>query len=175
MQPKFTISLTGPESSGKTTLAQTLADYFQLPLVPEYARNFLLEGGKVRNSQDLILLACQQIQSEAKLLQTTPVGIICDTDMIVLKVWCMEKFERVPMELNALCKHHRYDLTLLCSPDLKWQPDPLRENPMDRDRLFNIYLEEIQKLKINFKVVAGQGSHRTLQAIKIVREYLKLA
>ena len=34
------IILTGPESSGKTTLAQQLVAHFNAPLVEEYARVF---------------------------------------------------------------------------------------------------------------------------------------
>jgi len=169
----FKISLTGPESSGKTSLAQLLSDFFQLPMVPEYARNFLLLGGTVKNIADLIRLAHGQIKLENQNIQHTDQGIICDTDLLVLKVWCLEKFKRVPIALKTLYLHHRYDLTLLCKPDIEWQADPLRENPGDRDRLFAIYFRELQKLNANFKVIEGKGNDRSQQAIKIVEDYLK--
>ncbi len=173
MNSRITICLSGPESSGKSTLAQILAESFHWPVVTEYARQFLSTGGVVNNVHDLVRLAHHQIESENQAHLSLSNGIICDTDMLVLKIWCLEKFKRVPNALAAICKHHRYDLTLLCKPDTPWQPDPLRENPLDRDRLFNRYLTEAQNLKSNFKIIEGHGERRTRLAIKIVEEYLK--
>ncbi|MDZ4708459.1 MAG: ATP-binding protein [Saprospiraceae bacterium] len=173
MKSKITICITGPESSGKTTLASTLSAFFRWPMVSEYARQHLSSGGVVLTGTDLVKLAHHQIYSENQALQTVSDGIICDTDMVVLKIWCLEKFKRTPIALDALCNHHRYGMTLLCKPDLAWHPDPLRENPMDRDRLFNRYLLEVQNLQLNCKIIEGHGKQRALQAIKIIEEYLK--
>jgi nicotinamide riboside kinase len=51
MQKK--IALTGPESSGKSTLARQLATYFDAPVVPEYARLFLSLLGRPYVEADL--------------------------------------------------------------------------------------------------------------------------
>jgi nicotinamide riboside kinase len=173
LNTRIIISLTGPESAGKTTLAQILGEFFHWPVVTEYARQFLSSGGGVHTVNDLVRLAHHQIESENLARRSLSNGIICDTDMLVFKIWCLEKFNRVPNDLSALCKHHRYDLTLLCKPDMPWQPDPFREHPLDRDRLFYRYLAEAENLKTNFKIIEGQGEQRTRLAIKIVEEYLK--
>lgn len=173
MNSRITICLTGPESTGKSTLAKILAEFFHWPVVTEYARQFLSSGGVVHTVNDLVRLAHHQIESENQARRSLSNGIICDTDMLVLKIWCLEKFNRVPNALTALSKHHRYDLTLLCKPDTPWQPDPLREHPLDRDRLFDHYLTEALTLKTNFKIIEGHGEQRTRLAIKIVEEYLK--
>ena len=38
------IAVTGPESSGKTTLCKALSEYFKVAFVPEYARAYLKEN-----------------------------------------------------------------------------------------------------------------------------------
>ena len=173
MKSKITIGITGPESSGKTTLAKDVSAFFHWPMAPEYARHHLSSGGVVLTGTDLVKLAHLQIHSENQSLRKEADGIIGDTDMVVLRIWCLEKFKQTPIALDALCKHHRYDLTLLCKPDLAWQQDPLRENPLDRDRLFNRYLAEVKNLHMNYRLIEGHGKQRTLLAIKIIQEYLK--
>lgn len=173
MKPKITICVSGPESAGKSTLAHILAVFFNWPVVTEYARQFLSSGEMVRTAYDLVRLAHHQIEAENLARRSLSNSIICDTDMLVLKIWCLEKFNHVPSALSAMCKHHRYDLTLLCKPDMPWQPDPFRENPMDRDRLFDRYIAEARNLKLNYKIIEGQGEQRNHLAIKIIEEYLK--
>lgn len=173
MKKLFKISITGPESSGKSTLASELSEYFNFPCVPEYARDYLVNGGQVIKSSDLVALAHQQIQLENEALIRTQVAILCDTDMLVLKVWCLEIFQTIPASLSALHRHHPYDLTLLCSPDIAWQPDPLRVNPLDRMRLFDIYQNELQRSKSRYHIIEGIDKERTIQAIKIIKSYLK--
>ncbi len=57
------IVMTGPESSGKTTLAKQLADCWNVPLVPEIARDYL-RGKDSYQQHDLVEIAKQQHQQE---------------------------------------------------------------------------------------------------------------
>lgn len=167
------ISITGPESSGKTTLAIELAKFFSFTYVPEYSREFLLRGGKVFSGRDLVSIAKYQIESENRaLLDSTT--IICDSDMLVLKIWNQEKFLPLHPALNALYKYHHYDYTLLCAPDIKWEADSLRENPNDRERLFDLYKWNLQKRHIHFDTIMGQGSARSELAKDFITRYLEM-
>ena len=40
------IIVTGPESSGKTTLCKALSKHYKLPFTKEYARKYLADMGK---------------------------------------------------------------------------------------------------------------------------------
>ena len=55
------IVITGPESTGKTTLATKVADYFNVEPVPEYARDFLAKLGRPYVEKDLMKLVQSQI------------------------------------------------------------------------------------------------------------------
>ena len=58
----YIITLVGPESSGKSTLARLLANYFQCPLVPEYAREYLNLLGRPYEVSDLQIMAERQLE-----------------------------------------------------------------------------------------------------------------
>ena len=63
---------------------------------------------------------------------------------------------------------------LLCSPEgIEWQPDPLRENPDDRDRLFNIYEKNLNFYKQNYFILRGGKQQRFTEAVKIIKRLLK--
>ena len=51
------IILTGPESSGKTTLAKQLAERFQTTWVPEFARTYLDNLTRPYREDDLLRIA----------------------------------------------------------------------------------------------------------------------
>jgi GTPase SAR1 family protein len=63
------IILTGPESTGKTTLAKQLADYFHAPLVQEYARIFFQKKDTPQyNQADLTEIAKGQMMYDERCL-----------------------------------------------------------------------------------------------------------
>ena len=78
-----------------------------------------------------------QVQQANKLL-------ICDTNLLVIKVWLNYKYGTCPQWIIDAIKNTHYDLYLLTAIDLPWQPDHLRENPNDREELFKIYLKELE-------------------------------
>ena len=49
----FKIIVTGPESSGKSTLAKVLSKYFKIPSSKEYAREYLKNFHKDYTQEDL--------------------------------------------------------------------------------------------------------------------------
>jgi nicotinamide riboside kinase len=61
-----------------------------------------------------------------------------------------------------------YDLYLLCYPDLKWQPDPLRENPENREYLFGQFVKELDLHNFNYRIVKGRGDERLKNAFTFV-------
>ena len=63
------VALTGPESSGKTTLTLALAEYFNAPHLLEYSRVFLNELTRPYVEQDLLPIAIGQLNQEKKLEQ----------------------------------------------------------------------------------------------------------
>jgi NadR type nicotinamide-nucleotide adenylyltransferase len=159
------IAITGPESSGKTTLVKALSDQFEVSPVPEYARQYLEENvtGYIQEDLDEIALGHQESIS----LSQNSINII-DTDYVVLKVWSEDKFEFSSGLINRLVSENHFDLHILCSPDIPWEEDPLRENPEDRHKLFEKYLEVLNKYRKDYIIVSGTHDKRLKKSIQAI-------
>lgn len=163
------IAITGPESSGKTTLARLVAAFFSAPCVPEYARIFLHLLGRPYGQSDLPAIAAGQARWEDALAALQPPLLVCDTDILVIKVWAEYKYGACPPSISALWQQKRYDLHLLCRPDMPWQYDPLREHPDKREDLYPIYLEELQSAGLPFIEVGGSEMERLRTAVALIQ------
>ncbi|MCB9170418.1 MAG: ATP-binding protein [Flavobacteriales bacterium] len=166
------IAITGPESSGKTTLARAVAAHYGAPWVPEFAREYLERIDRPYVEADLIAIAKGQLAAEEARADASDPLLVCDTDMITLRIWSQEKYGRVAPELEQLMQGTHYDLALLCRPDIPWEYDPLRENPHDRDRLFEVYHETLIELQRPFVIIEGDRRDRLHRAVHAIGEVL---
>jgi len=146
------IIVTGPESSGKTTLCKALSKHFNRPFSKEYAREYLDALNRDYNQDDLLKIAKGQLQTENGLQ-------LLDTDLITLKIWSKYKYGScdnwILTQIEKQKSEKRY--YLLCSPDIPWQADNQRENPNDREELFEIYKKELRHLGHNYFIVGGEN------------------
>ncbi len=121
------ISVFGPESTGKSTLAARLAEHFQTLWVPEFARGWLEARGGQVTPEDLPVISRAQRASEEALARQCGPLLFCDTDPSATPLWNEELFGvRNPTLEEAV---GRYDLTLLCAPDVPWVEDCVRYRP----------------------------------------------
>ena len=168
------VSLTGPESTGKSTLAAQLAAHFGAAHVPEYAREYLAaRPGAAYTLPDLEAIARGQLLAEeaAAALQTAAPGrqlLFCDTDLLVIKVWAEHAFGHCPAWIIEELRRPRYALTLLLNVDLPWQPDPLREHPHLRAHFMELYRQELRALAWPVVEISGSGRQRLVRAIAAV-------
>ncbi len=61
-----------------------------------------------------------------------------------------------------------YKWRFLCRPDIPWEPDPLRENPHDRDRLFDIWERELKARDLPYTIIEGGREQRLRTATNMV-------
>ena len=162
------VVITGPESTGKSTLAKQLADYYNVDMVNEYSRSYLEKLDRPYIQNDLTAIAKGQIKLEDETLGTNTNITICDTSLEVLKLWSVFKYHSCDPFISDSFSERQPNVYLLMTPDLPWKPDPLRENPFDRDELFNIYQKELGTTGIPFYEIAGNGDERIEMAKKIV-------
>lgn len=162
------IVLSGPESSGKSTLARALAGWFSLPWAPEYARVFLEAGGAHPESpQALTVMGQEHLAWQRQHVPAdAPCGIL-DTDLMNYCVWSDVAFGTVPPDLVQGFERERGHIHLLCAPDLPWESDPLREFPglEPRQSLFLRYQHELERLGIRYRIIHGNGEARWSRAI----------
>jgi nicotinamide riboside kinase len=162
------LAIVGAESSGKTTLARELANVLHSPWLPEYARHYFAAKGDTHYGlDDVIAIAEGQRAGEAEpaLWQGADQGdwLVCDTNALVCKIWAEVRFGHCPLEIEAAWPAHDYALHILPTPDIAWQPDPLRENPHDRPALFARYQAALQASGAAFCIVSGSPTQRLAQ------------
>lgn len=158
------IILTGPESSGKTTLAQQLATHFQTEWLPEYGREYLNNLNRKYTESDLFEIAKGQFLKEEKALRNATIAgeqqVIFDTSFLVLKIWSMVKYNRCHPFILKQLKNQTNAVYILCGTEIEWKFDPLRENPDDREALYSLYKEELESRNANFIEVNGSQEER---------------
>lgn len=146
MPPIHKVLILGPESTGKSTLAEDLSNHFKEPWVEEYAREYLEEIARPYVYEDLVEIGKGQMALEDLQTLESERLLFCDTDLRVIQVWSQYRFEKVdPWVLEEIQKR-TYDLILLTDVDLPWAPDPQREYPELEMRQF--FLDWYEKLAI---------------------------
>ncbi len=153
-------------------MAKQLAEHFNTIYVPEYSRECLKDLGREYTYDDILLIARGQYESEQQGMRRAKDLLFCDTEFIVNKIWCEEKYGKCHSWILDMIDSHIYDLYLLCDIDLPWEPDPLRENPDDRDRLFVLYTEELENRNLPYEIISGSGKERLMNAIGFVEKVI---
>lgn len=169
------IAITGPESTGKTTLVRQLAEHYQTLWVPEYARFYLSRLNRPYTPQDVLEIAKGQLQWEDVWAQQANELLFCDTDLLVNKIWLKFKYNIENEWLESYLQSRIYDVHLLCNIDLPWSEDPLRENPdlTDRQVLYDLYKNELRRLHKNFLEIDGSMEERFLNAKLLIDNLLR--
>jgi NadR type nicotinamide-nucleotide adenylyltransferase len=173
MMPYKKVVITGPESTGKSTLAEQLAKHYHSEFIPEYARTYVEKLNRPYVYEDLEHIAKRQIQ-DLKTYESNSNNIFfLDTYLIITKVWFDVVFHKHPDWIIESIKNSNIDLYLLCATDLPWQPDSVRENGGEkREQLFTMYQQELEKYGLNYRIVRGLGEERLDNATLFVDKIL---
>lgn len=165
------VAITGPESTGKTTLTEQLAAHFNTVFVPDYSRIYLNYISRPYTAEDVIHIAERIVTMEKDMARIANAILFTDTDLLNIKVWLQYYNWPVPNWIEEEIKT-TYDLYLLMSIDLPWVADSQRKNPHDRDVLFNRFEQELQAIKAPYNVISGNNQARLQLAINKVSAIL---
>jgi nicotinamide riboside kinase len=167
------IVVTGPESTGKTELSETLSKHLSGVLMPEFARSYIENLNRPYVYNDLEVIARHQIEEESRLVALAGDRIlILDTWLIITKVWFEVVYGAAPDWVIDYIKSSNIDLFLICKPDLPWIPDPVRENGgVMREKLFNRYCKEIEEYGFKYGIVEGFGEERIQNAMQLIKTH----
>lgn len=170
-QPKI-IVITGAESTGKSTLTEMLANHFNVPFVPEIAREYVEKLNRKYTFEDVETIAKKQVEQLAQLKNSDSPYIFADTWLIVTKIWFEQVFNKEPDWLIREIENTNIDLFLVCDIDIPWIADPVRENGgKKRKFLHEKYLETISDFNFNYKIVSGKNEKRFANALQFLKEY----
>jgi len=169
------ILITGPESSGKTTLSIDVANFLKGELIPEYARTYLHENGSKYIKADLLKMATRHYLKLEEIRNKSKANtLILDTYLLNIKIWSEVKFGTCDPWIVSRLKETCFDIVFLLKPNIPWVYDPLRENKKDRMYLFELYKNELEQLKWNYKIIDENLELRTQQTIDFIETFVKL-
>ncbi|MDO8366005.1 MAG: AAA family ATPase [Saprospiraceae bacterium] len=168
------IALVGPESCGKSYLAEQLALHFNTVFVEEYGRTYCEKFGMDSSELDFAHVAGGQLYREDKMALQANRILFCDTELIVTQLWSEIYFKGKCQPWIFWADHsRRYDLYLLCAPDIPWVNDGLREFEGQREWMFERLRQELESRGLNFEIIKGDFEERISNAIRLVERITK--
>ncbi|HLA55645.1 MAG TPA: DUF4301 family protein [Flavobacterium sp.] len=172
------IAIFGPESTGKTTLAQQLAYHYNTVWAPEFARDYLQEkfndAGIVCRPEDIMPIAIGQTALENDMLLKAEKFLFADTCLLVTKVYSEIYYNAVDPLLDKAARKHKYDLFFLTDIDVPWEKDDLRDRPDDRETIFAIFKKALVENNKPFITLSGDAESR-LESAKTILNSLEKA
>jgi len=171
------IAIVGPESSGKSTLAEALetaltAAGVAVARVDEYAREYYATRPYVPTMADIEAIALEQQRREEAAAAASRV-VLCDSTALTNRIWAEVAYGTASDCLLALNRPQDYALTLLAKPDIAWQPHPLRSHPDERDWLFGLYQAALARDGVSPLIVSGAHAARLDAALAAITVLLK--
>ena len=167
----------GPESTGKTTLANQLANHFNTEWAPEFARDYLQQKWDSKNEictpDDLLPIAIGQMELENSALQNANNYLFVDTCLMTTKVFSEIYYGFCDSKLDKAAKKHKYDLFFLTDIDVPWEQDDLRDSPNDRAITFENFKQALIENNKPFIILTGNPATRFQKALSIIEGLTK--
>ena len=166
------IAIYGPESTGKTTMSNQLADHFNTEWAPEFARDYLQQKWdskkEICTPDDLLPIAIGQIKLENSALQKANNYLFVDTCLMTTKVFSEIYYGYCDSKLDKAARKHNYDLFFLTDIDVPWEKDDLRDSPNDREITLEKFKQALIENNKPFIVLSGNPETRFQKAIAII-------
>lgn len=148
----------GSESTGKSFMAQKMANRYQTEFVPEVARELLTSNDFTE--EDIIRIGYAQIDRINLKLKTANKILFCDTDAITTQLYSQHYLNTVPPVLYELEKQVHYDHYFLFDVDVPWVADGLRDLGAKRKEMFEFFKAALDQRNITYTLVQGDWTTR---------------
>ena len=164
IEPVKRLAFLGGESSGKTTLARSLAQALGTVWVPEYGRQRWEELRATLKVDELVHVAQVQVQWETEHQSRARSWLVCDTTPLTTLQYCLHDHGEAPTELHRLARR-TYDVTVLCLPDFGFVQDGCRRDNTFRQQQHDWTLERLAEMEVVPLLVHGSVAERLGQVI----------
>jgi NadR type nicotinamide-nucleotide adenylyltransferase len=153
------VVLIGVESTGKSTMAEALANRLETRWVPEFGREY--SGAKTDswNTADFVVIAQRQQEMENSAAEDAKRVLICDTNAVATSVWHRRYMGAYSEKVEAIAQQDRVDLYLLTMPDFPFVQDGTRDGEHIRHEMHTWFEERLNNQAA--KVVRLMGDHES--------------
>ncbi len=167
------ICLHGPESTGKSELAEALAAHFGCEVVPEYGRSYCEAHGVDIDMAALVHIG--QVQDALNWEAAARAGdgvVLFDTDSLITSVWADMMFGKRDPWFDAA--EPTGELYLLTDTDLPFVADGLRVygEPEDRARFLTLCQSVLERRRVRWALIRGEGEARVNAALAAIEANL---
>jgi NadR type nicotinamide-nucleotide adenylyltransferase len=177
--PLVRICVTGPESTGKTTLARRLAESVDTAWVAEGSRIYAERVARPLEASDVSPIAREHIaladEGAALARARGATSLILDTDLLSTVIYARHYYDAVPPWVEDAERARHADLYLLCDVDVPWIADGVRDRPTDRGAMFDRFHRALTLRNSDVVVIRGDWDMRWALASAAAAERLTAA
>ena len=171
------VCIVGAESTGKTTLAQKLAEHYRTDWVPEYGREYCVEKWKhgytdTWTTEEFVTIAREQARIEDEAARTANKVLICDTDPFATSIWHVRYMNQPSAAVAAIASRRKYDLYLLTGDEIPFEQDGLRDGEHIRHWMHERFVEELTTSKRPWTLLTGSFDDRLARAVHLIDDIL---
>jgi NadR type nicotinamide-nucleotide adenylyltransferase len=162
------VCVTGPESTGKTTLAAHLAEAWHTVWVPEASRAYAERKVAPLTIADVVPIAREHVRMAEDAERVATRLIVLDTDLVSTAIYSQHYYGIVPPEVDTLERRRRADLYLLCNVDVPWVPDGIRDRPANRREMLELFRAALDARGLRWTMISGSWQGRWQTAVNAV-------
>jgi NadR type nicotinamide-nucleotide adenylyltransferase len=169
------VILQGAESTGKSTLAQMLAEALNTTIVPEFGREYserkIREGtGSTWHTDDFTAIALKQSAMEDEAARTCNKILVCDTDAFATAIWHMRYMDCRSAEVEAhVASRKPPTLCILTDIATPFENDGTRDGEHIREWMHGVIKEELVQSGRKFIEVAGSPDERLAASLRAIQ------
>lgn len=167
----------GAPSTGKTTIAQRLAEEFNTKWMPEYGREYWNKHQKNRRLtlSQLTEIATGHLKKEDRFIQNSDRYLFTDTNAITTFMFSMYYHGTADSRLEQLAAgaYQRYDIFFLCDTDIPYNDTWDRSGDMQRKTFQKRIIADLNTRKIPYYILKGDLETRIRTVKKILSKHQK--
>lgn len=172
------VCVIGAESTGTTTLAKLLAEYYKTVWVPEYGRIYsesklTSEGREKWTSVEFEHIALMQNNIENALAEISNGLLICDTNAFATGIWHERYLGYRSDRVEEIAKQCAVDLYIVTGDEIPFVQDGTRDGEHIRYQMQAKFIERLQAGSVPFVIVTGSKEDRLRESVRAI-EQLKL-
>lgn len=167
------VVVTGSECTGKTTLAEAVADHYNTVWVPEFARQFVLEKGTAPVYSDVDTIARGQIELEDAFAGKSQSLLVQDTDLLSTVVYSRHYYGDCPPWVEDAFLERSADLYLLADIDVPWTSDgDLRDRRDRRQEMQELFRRALIDYGFDLVEIHGPLQRRLRDSVSAIDSLL---